>query len=328
MADSDGADSEQSTEQLLRELQSRIDTLEDQVMMERLEDLSLEDEIEVVEDLLDRDEEAIQEKLEMLDRIEEEYEETQVGEKLQYLYQQLTDVQDRLDEVAGQQVDEEEVSELRGRIDRLESEVASTGDEEQNFDDVYDKLYTLRDRLNEVKEEVEEGAELSDAERDALIREIEGRVEGGGGPSVAEVKRQVLDEIDVSSTGASVEDIREQVLDGITAEDVSQAALEDMQDEIDKLRGRLDAQEDIGGGDGGASGELRSRVAELEGKVEELEQRSGGSTDAPESAGPAEVEGLRDELDELREEVAEAARADLEDEISALRDDMEDIRAE
>lgn len=219
-----GPEGGRSVQEILIDLEDRVDTLEDRVMMERLEDLSLEDEIEVVEDFLGRREEEIREKLAMLDRIEEEYSETQVEDKLQYLYQQLKMMKKRMEEMSGSGVEEEDVEELGDRISRVESrlEDAGSGSEDQNFDDVYDKLYTLRDRVSELREDVEEGV-IPESEREDLVRKA---------LRDAEIDFETVSQQEVDVLRDEVKQLRDSVESG--EPDVA-SDLQDLEEKVDML---------------------------------------------------------------------------------------------
>ncbi|MCJ7478563.1 MAG: hypothetical protein MUP63_00095 [Candidatus Nanohaloarchaeota archaeon QJJ-7] len=306
MADSE---EERSVEEIVSELESRIDTLEDKVMMERLEDLALEDKLKIVQDLVERDEETVKEKLEMLDQIEEEYEETQVEEKLQYLYKELKSLKSNVEELSEGQVQEDDLNELRGRIDRLQSRLdEESGTDEEELDDIYDKIYTLRDRLKELTEEMEESEySLSDSEIDDLVSKVESRVDTG----------------DSDGSDASAIEIKEEVLEEIDTSYVSEKALDDLREEINSLSSRIDTHEELEDG-GDILGDVRSRIAELEDKVEELEnsglEGSGDTSDIDSGA----IEELRSELEELQDEISESAKEDLKAEIEAIKEKVEE----
>ncbi|MDY6776803.1 MAG: hypothetical protein SVQ76_01715, partial [Candidatus Nanohaloarchaea archaeon] len=141
------ADSEdRSVEEIVDELEERVSTLEDQVMMERLEDLSIEEEIDIVQDVLDRSPDEIRDLLGVLEEVEEKYEDLQVDDKLRYLYSNLQDLQESA-------VTEEDIQELRESIQKVDSKIQQAGSAEgdRSLDDAYDKLFTIRDRVQDLQ---------------------------------------------------------------------------------------------------------------------------------------------------------------------------------
>jgi DNA repair exonuclease SbcCD ATPase subunit len=96
--------------------------MEDRDLMAELEELSVKEQLQEVQKLLDvMDGEDLQERLKMLERIQDEYQEGRVHEKLEYLYSEVKDMKEE-----GIEADESRVNELEDRINELE----------QNLDDL------------------------------------------------------------------------------------------------------------------------------------------------------------------------------------------------
>ncbi|GEM_PF-3551416 len=105
----------QNVEKSIQELQDRVREMEDRDLMAELEELSVKEQLQEVQKLLDvMDSEDLQERLKMLDRIQDEYQEGRVHEKLEYLYSEVKDMKEE-----GIEADESRMDELEDRVDDL-----------------------------------------------------------------------------------------------------------------------------------------------------------------------------------------------------------------
>ncbi len=274
MADSEGGDAELPLREVVDDLLERVDTLEDKVMMERLEDLSLEDQVETFEAILDVDEREVKRRMEMLDELEEEYKKLKVDDKLRYLYNHLKKLEEEQEAMTGG----DRLQELRERIDELEERVGEGG--EEDLDDVYDKLYTLRDRVQELQDGGVDTESVVEQVKEEVAAEME---EAGGEPVdkdeiVAEVRAELEDEIQGSEgePGIDLDEIVERV--------------------------REDLKGELGGMDEEQVQELEEETSEIEDRLDGLrEQLRRVETEVPQEGVAAEVQQLREKVEELEE---------------------------
>lgn len=290
MADSDELSTPEDIREAVEDLNHRLETIEDKVMMERLEDLALRDEIEAIEDILDQEGDELRKKLKVLNRVAEEYEGQQFEKKLHFLYNKIQE----LEKQAGgknQQAMQERLSSLENRVDTLADTVdqVSSPKEGRDLDDVYDKLHALRDRLQNMS--------------------------AGGADSVAE--EQV----------ASIVDDRLEDVDRRHAEKV-QEELNDLEDtvteQVGELAERIDAIEEQDTGDAVLDDELEDRVEEI---LTDLESSSVSAAEV--NALEDTVADIEEELHTVRDTVDTHTERldDADEERDAIGEQVNELQA-
>lgn len=142
----------QGIEGAIEDLEDRIKDIEDRDMMAQLESLSLEEEVQEVEELLNHmSKEELEKRLNMVEQIKEEYQEGKVHEKLEYLYRQIKEVKQQEHDSKGANAN---VEELRERMNQLERQVEGrqTSDNEGTTEIPQKYKKAVRSNYNELKE--------------------------------------------------------------------------------------------------------------------------------------------------------------------------------
>lgn len=314
MADSDGLQDMDDLRDAIKDLKRDVDTLEDKVMMERLEDMAIEDEIEAVENIVGRSQEELRDKLNLLDQIAERSEELRVDEKLKFLYSRIKELEDAQEETGA----EEQFETLADRLDEIEQSLQDvmSDEEDRDLDDVYDKLYTLRDRVQEISSEGVPEAdrealrnEVADAVRDRideLEQQIDAVKESTDSDAIQDELADLQEQIDSIETGGVSDDIERRIASlEETVDDLetgsADAVRNELEGRIEELRDQMD---DVAGADiSGMEGELSSlqeTVSDIQRQIGRLEQ----SVEDVEGADASQIEALRDEMDDRFKEAA------------------------
>jgi len=163
----------QGIEGAIDDMEERVKDIEDRDMMAQLESLSLEEEVQEVEELLNHmSKEELEKRLNMVEQIREEYQEGKVHEKLEYLYRQIKELKKE------QQHDTKgaasNVEKLRERMDRLEQRVEGNSPGENNTTEIPEKYRkAVRSNYKELKKLRDE----LDGKSDSDIAELEDRIE-------------------------------------------------------------------------------------------------------------------------------------------------------
>lgn len=157
MADSDRLDNFDELREAVKSLRHRLDSMEDKVMMEQLEDLAIEDEISILKELVGHSDQDIKRKINLLEELDEKYSSQRFDEKLRFLYSKMKALEQDQPEGTSEEL-QEELDDLENRLDHLSTQVsqaksaATSAKEGRDLDDVYDKLYLLRDKVKELQE--------------------------------------------------------------------------------------------------------------------------------------------------------------------------------
>ncbi len=284
MADSGDLSDFDELRKAVKDIQHRLDSLEDKVMMEQLEDLAIEDELDVIKDLVGHSDTDIKRKLNLLEELDEKYSQQRFDEKLRYLYTKLKELEQAQDDGTSPDI-EQTINELDNRVQQLSSQISSihSGKEGQDLDDVYDKLYLLRDKVKEL----EAGAGDGDGDiDDAAIEQMR-----------EQVQEQVLQKID---------ELRDDFTEQLDALDERHA--EKVQSELASLDSRLDEQLEA----------LEYSVAEIETRLDEqLEALEYAEDDEWR-------EDMEDQITQIKQRLSDISTADLHDYIDAEIDRLED----
>jgi chromosome segregation ATPase len=342
----------------VKDLRHRMDTVEDKVMMERLEDLAIEDEIEVVRDLVEHGEEDIKAKINLLDELEEKYENERLDDKLRYLYSRIKE----LEQAQGGESEQlaVDVDELREKVDDLSVQVAQvkqqggSGDDE-DLEDIYDKLYLLRDKVKKLESDsgttnvdmdtVVQEDDLDDvydklhAVRDK-IKEMENEMEQlpaeSGGVSEDQIT-ELKDDLEERLDKKHGEKVKERL--GAAEERITEMVEETEQELADKIQANVDGLEE----------QLRETLEALEYQVEEQEEAMDELRDQlPDAAWKedieeqvnenakaveyaleeheVEVKRLKDLLRSVPEELDDEDYVEMQESVSSLEDRLEDLK--
>jgi|GEM_PF-822473 chromosome segregation ATPase len=162
----------QGIEGAIDDMEERVKDIEDRDMMAQLESLSLEEEVQEVEELLNHmSKEELEKRLNMVEQIREEYQEGKVHEKLEYLYRQIKELKEQQHDTKGAASN---VEKLRERMDRLEQRVEGNSPGENNTTEIPEKYRkAVRSNYKELKKLRDE----LDGKSDSDIAELEDRIE-------------------------------------------------------------------------------------------------------------------------------------------------------
>jgi len=162
----------QGIEGAIDDMEERVKDIEDRDMMAQLESLSLEEEVQEVEELLNHmSKEELEKRLNMVEQIREEYQEGKVHEKLEYLYRQIKELKEQQHDTKGAASN---VEKLRERMDRLEQRVEGNRPGENNTTEIPEKYRkAVRSNYKELKKLRDE----LDGKSDSDIAELEDRIE-------------------------------------------------------------------------------------------------------------------------------------------------------
>lgn len=320
MAGSDDMTDFESLRVAIKDLRHRLDSVEDKVMMERLEDLAIEDEIAIIEDLIGESGEDLKEKIALLEELAEKYAEQRFDEKLRYLYAKMKEIEQ------GQQTGQadawkSEIDELQKQITDLSAQVSSlhSGKEGRDLDDVYEKLYILRDKVKEVQEQDGAGKDLV---------QVRKKMQGDLEDRIASLEKEVERRLQQAERSGGAEDIEDRLSDQISSlEQELERRLADVeQQEAGDIDGRLESLEErieerITGRHNELSEEFRRKLSKMDKQLREyfeaLEEGLGEQAEDIEElreAGtiPDDVEERLDELQQRTEENREAIDYELE----------------
>jgi DNA repair exonuclease SbcCD ATPase subunit len=131
----------------IKELQKKVQELKDQEQMHRLDQLSTKEQVKDLMDYVEQmDKESLQKKLQMMDKIQEEYEQGKVHEKLEFLYSEVQDLKD--EEAQDMEQKTSRISEIVERLDNLEDELeeikkSAAGDENNMMEELASKSPAL-----------------------------------------------------------------------------------------------------------------------------------------------------------------------------------------
>lgn len=207
----------------------RLESLEDRELLEELQDLGMEEEIDIIQETLGyitADDQR--RKLEELKTLFENWDNFNIPDKVNYLYSEISNIKQDLEE---QDEVEDQVPHIGDRLDDIERRVDNLSsadaieDLSETLDDHQEKLFTLRNRIGDINEQVEDGdigadVDLSDLdELDELtdqVSELQDRLD--------------TVEADVAKTPDGVDQIRS---------DVTR-----LQDKLSKLDGRVEDLQD------------------------------------------------------------------------------------
>lgn len=162
----------------LDNLEDKISSIADKTLMEQLKELSLEDEIKTVEDALGHmSAQELQEKLNTLEQIQEEYKKSKVQKKLQYLYNKQKKLRKK---VNSNMKLKKRVDKLQNKITELAEDLSTKGgssSSSEDLEDLEDKVYSLRDRIKDLKGKMNKFAK----QERGKISELEGKIDNLGG---------------------------------------------------------------------------------------------------------------------------------------------------
>lgn len=173
----------QGIEEAIDEMDQRVKDIEDRDMMAELESLSLEEEVQEVEELLNHmSKEELEKRLNMVEQIKEEYQEGKVHEKLEYLYRQIKELKEQQHDAQGAASNVEKLSE---RMEELEQRVQGSSSNGEKVATEMPEKYkkAVRSNYNELKKLKEELEEKSVAEPkdrsvdNSRIADLENRIE-------------------------------------------------------------------------------------------------------------------------------------------------------
>lgn len=173
----------QGIEEAIDEMDQRVKDIEDRDMMAELESLSLEEEVQEVEELLNHmSKEELEKRLNMVEQIKEEYQEGKVHEKLEYLYRQIKELKEQQHDAQGAASNVEKLSE---RMEELEQRVQGSSSNGEKVATEMPEKYkkAVRSNYNELKKLKEELEEKSVAENNGTpvdnsrIADLENRIE-------------------------------------------------------------------------------------------------------------------------------------------------------
>ena len=173
----------QGIEEAIDEMDQRVKDIEDRDMMAELESLSLEEEVQEVEELLNHmSKEELEKRLNMVEQIKEEYQEGKVHEKLEYLYRQIKELKEQQQDAQGAASNVEKLSE---RMEELEQRVQGSSSNGEKVATEMPEKYkkAVRSNYNELKKLKEELEEKSVAENNGTpvdnsrIADLENRIE-------------------------------------------------------------------------------------------------------------------------------------------------------
>jgi chromosome segregation ATPase len=123
--DSDEKDLEQEVQKLkesLTDLRERVKEIEDRNLMAELEELSMKEQVEEVQEIIDiMDSEDLEQRLKILERIQDEYKSGKVHEKLEYLYSEVKDLKENSVETDNAKLDslEDRVKSIENKVEGL-----------------------------------------------------------------------------------------------------------------------------------------------------------------------------------------------------------------
>ena len=122
-------------EDAIESLEDRVSDLEDKDMMAELETLSMEEEVQEIEEILNHmDKEALEKRLNMVEQIKQEYQEGRVHEKLEYLYEQIKELRKEKEGEEGKGIDSQKVDRLESKFEELEKEIENIKQKRDNID--------------------------------------------------------------------------------------------------------------------------------------------------------------------------------------------------
>jgi DNA repair exonuclease SbcCD ATPase subunit len=122
-------------EDSIESLEDRVSDLEDKDMMAELETLSMEEEVQEIEEILNHmDKEALEKRLNMVEQIKQEYQEGRVHEKLEYLYEQIKELRKEKEGEEGKRIDSQKVDRLESKFEELEKEIENIKQKRDNID--------------------------------------------------------------------------------------------------------------------------------------------------------------------------------------------------
>lgn len=157
--DSREKDLEQEVQKLkesLTDLRERIKEIEDRNLMAELEELSMREQVEEVQEIIDiMDSEDLEQRLKILERIQDEYKSGKVHEKLEYLYSEVKDLKENSVETDNAKLDslEDRVKSIENKVEGLsqaDTQAPESGieDDESVLQEVVRESEDLRLRRN------------------------------------------------------------------------------------------------------------------------------------------------------------------------------------
>ncbi|MDY6778174.1 MAG: hypothetical protein SVU32_05885 [Candidatus Nanohaloarchaea archaeon] len=217
--DPDRQDDIESIRKTVNQLADRLERLEDRELVDELRDIELEEELDIFQQS-DLDEEH-QKRLEQLQQIFEEWDESKVPDKINYLYKKYKDLEDQIEK---RPASRDSIQSLRERIKELESRMDAGNGPESH----------LAERVEQLEEQLAQREE----QRDEIIDEVVDRLAGQEGPSpgdIGELRAKVNSLENLKDRVSRLESQKREVEGTATGEADSQGIME-LQDEIKALR--------------------------------------------------------------------------------------------
>ncbi len=303
MADSDKLEDFKDLRKAVKGLRHRMDSLEDRIMMEQLQDLAIEDEIDVLKELVGHSEDDIRQKIRLLQELEEKNTDQRLDEKMRYLYT-------RIKELEGTQEEEDvkgKIDELENRIQHLSNQVseAKSSKDGRDLDDVYDKLYLLRDKVKELQTGTGTDAESADTSTEQIHEQIQDEVEQTLSDELEPFKntfKQKLKEMD-ERHGRKVQSELEEV----------NTQLSQLEEEFDQKLESVEPQD---------TDELKAEIADINTRLDEQLEALEYSIDDIETRLDTELHSLRTAIDDMEDSDTEVSPSEISEQVEALRDEF------
>ncbi len=295
---------------VVNNLSEWVQSIQDREVLEELKEMGLEERLDVMEETLQYvDSNKQRDRLRKLQRIFDEWDESKLPQKVDYLYKQYRTLED---EVEGSSSLEQQVHDLEERLEELDESIETMGpsDEvEQELEDHEEKLFTLRDRIEEVKDMAKESGGLSDADREelkeSLIEELREDLHAELEDEIPGMIREAVQEMDEDELGIDID------------------AVDALESRVNSLESDVESGMDLSSVDASTRDEIIHEVAKEvpESKMKEFESR----IDRLEMNMPADLDemGSPEEIGELKAKLNRAMK--LQDRVSDLEEGQSEL---
>lgn len=297
-------------EDAMDELEGRVHDIEDRDMMAQLEAMSLEEEVQEVEELLNHmTKEELEKRLNMVEQIKEEYQEGKVHEKLEYLYQQIKDLRER--NLEDSNVSTEYKEQFEERLDELESKIPNKSGGSGMPEKYKKAVRSNYEELKKIKQKIDSidsGVDSSEG-----YEQLESRI------SKLEDLKSKLDRMEDNGEVVFVEDGPEETVErpeSTTDRDIDGDVPEDLsyiEFDLKSIKSRLSSMEKEG-----VSQKLdKTDLRDLRRRIKKLERQENGSK---------ELKAFKNDIEQRVKKTEEktVTEEELDKEVDELREKIED----